>query len=137
MEMFSSDRLNSYGVIGMVNKYSLLLTDHFLHPKNIGRLGEYTFTVETERLKDGDKIEFYVLLEDDRVKDISYTIQGCPRVIASASYTTEQIKGKTLDEILSMKEEDVRHVLGIDDPSFACIGLPLYSIQTKLKEYIK
>ncbi|MGB4200271.1 MAG: iron-sulfur cluster assembly scaffold protein, partial [Thermotogota bacterium] len=60
----------------MVNKYSPLLTDHFMNPRNIGRLTDYTFKVESDHLKDGDQIVFYVDLENGRVKDISYKIQG-------------------------------------------------------------
>ncbi|HNR63814.1 MAG TPA: iron-sulfur cluster assembly scaffold protein [Thermotogota bacterium] len=120
----------------MINKYSPLLTEHFMNPRNIGRLNDFTFSVESDHLKDGDRIVFYVALEDGRIKDISYTIQGCPRVIASSSYTSELVKGKKISEVLEMKEETIAERLGIDDPSFNCIRLPLSTLQQKLKEYL-
>jgi nitrogen fixation NifU-like protein len=109
--------------------------EHFKNPKNIGRLEKYTFSVESEHLKDGDKIVFFVDLKENRVNDISYTIQGCPRVIASSSYTSELVKGKTIEEILSIREEKIRTDLGITDSSFLCVQLPLHTLQKKLKEY--
>jgi len=120
----------------MVNKYSPLLTDHFMNPRNIGRLTDYTFKVESDHLKDGDQIVFYVDLENGRVKDISYKIQGCPRVIAASSFTSELVKGKTISEVLEIKEDAIAERLGITDPSFACIRLPLATLQRKLKEYV-
>jgi len=120
----------------MIAKYSPLLTEHFMNPKNIGRLTDYTFSVESDHLKDGDRIVFYVALEDGRIKNISYTIQGCPRVIASSSFTSELVKGKTISEILELKEEMIAERLGIDGHSFSCIKLPLSTLQHKLKEYL-
>ena len=54
-----------------------------------------------------------VLDEDKRVKDVRFTGHGCAISQASASMLTEEIKGKTLDELRAFDKEALLEMLGI------------------------
>ncbi len=110
-------------------RYSKILISHFTNPQNNGKLKDYNAYAEGYNPSDGDSIKVFIQIEDNRVKEVSYLIKGCPRAIASASYTTELIKGKRVEEILSMDERVIREGLELTDEKFDCIPLPLRTIK--------
>jgi len=120
----------------MADRYSKELMKHFASPKNIGKIEDSTLAATGFNESDGDGVTFYMNVEDRVVKDIKYTIKGCPRAIAASSYTSGVVKGKTVDEILNMDTEKIFSDLGIDD-SFKCISMPLEAIQEALREHEK
>ena len=52
-------------------------------------------------------------IEDDRVADVRFSGKGCAISQASASILTEEIKGKTLDEIKAIDRDHILENLGI------------------------
>ncbi|MFO7172118.1 MAG: SUF system NifU family Fe-S cluster assembly protein [Bacillota bacterium] len=78
--------------------YKQVLMDHFARPRNKGRLDEADFTVHLENPTCGDTIEVQLKVRDGRVEDVRWQGHGCSISMASASMTTQAIKGKTLAE---------------------------------------
>ena len=54
-----------------------------------------------------------LLIEDDKVKDVRFKGRGCAISQASASILTEEIKGKSLDEVKAIDRQHVLENLGI------------------------
>ena len=119
----------------MTFKYSKELIENFENPKNIGTLKNYTVKNEGYNEKDGDWMEFYLLIYGDTVKDIKYMVKGCPRAIASCSFTSELLKGKKIPDIVAMNDSKIRETLDLVDPKFKCVSLPLKIIQDALRDY--
>ena len=120
----------------MANRYSPELMKHFTNPQNIGKLENSTLAATGFNESDGDGVTFYMNIENQIISDVKYTIKGCPRAIASSSFTSELIKGKSIADILSIDSKLVFQSLDIDE-SFKCISMPLEAIQKALAEYSK
>ncbi|HPE68859.1 MAG TPA: iron-sulfur cluster assembly scaffold protein [Thermotogota bacterium] len=116
----------------MAHKYSPILLDHFMNPRNIGAMEDYTLQVTGENPRDGDYVRFFLKVEEDTVKDVSFQVKGCPRFIAASSFTSEKIKNHTISEILSMDPVEIQETLEIEEEVFACVSLPLKTIQKAL-----
>ena len=77
------------------------------HPLNFGKLDNPDFTHEGDNPLCGDVIRIDVRLDDDsRVSQVAWSGEGCAISTASVSLLTEEIKGKTLDEIKAYPGED-------------------------------
>ncbi|HOO31891.1 MAG TPA: iron-sulfur cluster assembly scaffold protein [Thermotogota bacterium] len=119
----------------MADRYSPELMKHFTNPQNIGKLEDSTLAATGFNESDGDGVTFYLKIIGDSLSDVKYTIKGCPRAIASSSFTSEMIKGKTIEEILNIDEKAIFKALDIDE-SFKCISMPLKAVQNALKAYL-
>jgi nitrogen fixation NifU-like protein len=94
--------------------YREQIIDLYEHPLNFGRLDPADFIYEEDNPLCGDVIEISVRLdEENRVEAINWQGHGCAISQASASLLTEEIKGKTLDEVKSFSKEELLDLLGI------------------------
>ena len=92
--------------------YREIVLDHYKHPRNFGSLSKKTVTVEDGNVTCGDAISMDILIEDGRVKDIAFRGTGCAISIASASMLTEEMKGKSAHEVLSIPSDHVYTYFG-------------------------
>jgi nitrogen fixation NifU-like protein len=93
--------------------YREQIIDLYENPLNFGSLEPSDFTYEEDNPLCGDVIRIYVRIDDDRISEVSWSGTGCAISQASASLLTEDIKGKTLDEIKAYTKEDLLDLLGI------------------------
>ncbi|KAK1442192.1 iron-sulfur cluster assembly enzyme nifu like protein [Babesia gibsoni] len=90
--------------------YSPQVKDHFYKPRNVGSFDKNDPTVGTAvvgKAACGDVIKFQVKVENGIIKDACFKTFGCGSAIASSSYVTELIKGKTLEEASAIKNTDI------------------------------
>ena len=71
--------------------------DHFMNPRNVGKIEDADGVGEVGNAKCGDIMKIYLKIEDDTVTDVKFNTFGCGSAIASSSMATELIKGKKLD----------------------------------------
>ena len=84
------------------------------NPLNFGRVDPADFVYEEDNPLCGDVIEISVRLdEEQRVVDIKWQGQGCAISQASASLLTDEIKGKTIEEVKDFSKEQLLELLGI------------------------
>ncbi|MGB3717482.1 MAG: iron-sulfur cluster assembly scaffold protein [Candidatus Promineifilaceae bacterium] len=94
--------------------YREQIIDLYENPLNFGSLEPSDFTYEEDNPFCGDVIRIYVRVGDDnRIADVKWSGEGCAISQASASLLTEDIKGKTLDEIKAYTKEELLDLLGI------------------------
>jgi nitrogen fixation NifU-like protein len=79
-----------------------VILDHANHPHNKGKLPTATNAMTLHNPTCGDTINLQVDVADGKIRDIAYTGEGCTISQASASMMTEAVKGKTVDQALSM-----------------------------------
>lgn len=94
--------------------YRQNILDHYQNPRNFGTLPKPDISVEDSNPLCGDKIRMDLLVEDGRVKDVRFSGVGCSISRAAASMLTEEIKGKTLDEVKRIGRDEVLEMLGIE-----------------------
>jgi nitrogen fixation NifU-like protein len=94
--------------------YRDYILDHYKNPRNFGELPDATHHYHDTNPLCGDEITMMLLVDDDqRVQDVRFTGRGCAISQASASILTEEVKGKTLDELRAIDREHVLTNLGI------------------------
>src|SRR5664279_2707894 len=78
--------------------YQQVILDHNKSPRNFRKLENANYEAEGYNPLCGDRIDVFVLLENDIVKDISFQGSGCAISKASASLMTSMLKGKNKAE---------------------------------------
>ena len=78
--------------------YQEMILDHHRHPRNYGKLADANRYAEGFNPLCGDRVTVYVIVENDRIKDVSFEGSGCAICIASCSLMTEALKGLALAE---------------------------------------
>ncbi len=98
----------------MDDLYRDYILDHYKNPRNFGELEGATHQYHDTNPLCGDEITMFLLVgEDGRVQDVHFTGRGCAISQASASILTDEVKGKTLDELKGFDREHVLSNLGI------------------------
>jgi nitrogen fixation NifU-like protein len=97
----------------MDDMYRDYILDHYKNPRNSGELPGATNTYHDTNPLCGDEITMALLIDDGVVRDVRFTGQGCAISQASTSILTEEIKGKTLDEVRAIDRQHVLENLGI------------------------
>jgi nitrogen fixation NifU-like protein len=83
-------------------------------PLNFGELDSPHFSYEEDNPLCGDVIRIEVTLdEENRVAEVAWSGEGCAISQASASLLTEEIKGRSLDEVKAFSKEELLELLGI------------------------
>jgi nitrogen fixation NifU-like protein len=78
--------------------YRDVILDHNRHPRNFGRLEGANAHAEGFNPLCGDRLELYVALDGERIRDLRFEGKGCAISVASASLMTETLKGRTRAE---------------------------------------
>jgi nitrogen fixation NifU-like protein len=78
--------------------YRDVILDHNRQPRNFGRLEGADAHAEGFNPLCGDRLDLYVALDGDRIRDLRFEGKGCAISVASASLMTEALKGRTRAE---------------------------------------
>lgn len=78
--------------------YQQVILDHNKNPKNFGKIAAANRTAEGYNPLCGDRIDLFLHVEDDVIKDISFQGNGCAISKSSASVMTTVLKGKPVAE---------------------------------------
>ena len=99
----------------MDDMYREVILDHYKNPCNFGTLDPADISYEDDNPLCGDKIRIDLRLdENNRIKEAAFSGHGCAISQASASMLTEEILGKTLDEVKQFGKEQILELLGIE-----------------------
>lgn len=85
--------------------YQQVILDHNRRPRNHGKLPTATRVAHGDNPTCGDQCSVYLVLDGDRIKDLSFDGSGCAISQASASLMTTQLKGKTAAEAQKLYDE--------------------------------
>ncbi len=97
----------------MDDMYRDYILDHYKNPRNSGDLPGATNTYADSNPLCGDEITMSLRIDDGKVADVRFKGKGCAISQASASILTEEIKGKTLEEIKAIDRDHILANLGI------------------------
>lgn len=94
-------------------EYSEKVKDHFMHPRNVGEIENASGVGTVGNAKCGDIMRMYLKINDNNViEDCKFKTFGCGAAIATSSMATELIKGKTIDEAMTLTNKAVMEALG-------------------------
>jgi nitrogen fixation NifU-like protein len=110
--------------------------DHFTDPRNIGSIDDASCIGNAGNPADGDTVRLYLQIEGERIVDAKVKVFGCPTAIAAASVLTELIMGKTIDEALAVRNQDVSEALGgLPEAKLHCSVLAEAVLEDALTRY--
>jgi nitrogen fixation NifU-like protein len=89
--------------------YQELILDHGRHPRNFKELEGANCVADGHNPLCGDRLTVRLLLNEGRVVDIGFQGNGCAICMASASTMSESIKGKSVDDVMTL----LHHFLGL------------------------
>ncbi len=91
------------------------ILEHYKRPHNFGRPDAYDLDFSDTNPLCGDEQQVFIKLgADGRVTEVSFEGKGCAISTAATSMLTDELEGKTRDEILRLPKEFVLELLGID-----------------------
>lgn len=86
----------------LTDLYQQVILDHCRQPRNFRELPAATCSAQGHNPLCGDRLNLYLVMEDDRIKDIGFTGSGCCISKASASILTTELKGKRKAEVKAL-----------------------------------
>ena len=99
--------------VGEDDVYKENILDHFRNPRNFGEIVEAEIKHSELNSVCGDLVKLFVKLKDGKIIDAKFKGNGCAISMASTSMLTEKLKGKTLEEVKKITQEDIVEMLGI------------------------
>ena len=117
--------------------YSEKVIDHFTNPRNVGEIADANGVGEVGNAKCGDIMRIYLKIDDNRViTDVKFKTFGCGAAIATSSIATEMIKGKTIDEALTLTNKAVVEALdGLPPVKVHCSVLAEEAVKSAVADY--
>jgi nitrogen fixation NifU-like protein len=120
--------------------YSEKVIDHYNKPRNVGSFTKQEEGVGTGIVgapECGDVMKLQIKVEGDRIVDARFKTFGCGSAIASSSLATEWVKGKTLDEALTIKNTQIVEELSLPPVKIHCSVLAEDAIKSAIADYKK
>ena len=120
--------------------YSEKVIDHYQNPKNVGTLDKSSKSVGTGLVgapECGDVMRLQIEVDDATglIKDAKFKTFGCGSAIASSSLATEWLKGKTVDQALTIDNMDIVEELNLPPVKIHCSVLAEDAIKAAINDY--
>ncbi len=121
--------------------YSEKVLDHYSHPRNVGTLDPNDPNVGTGLVgapECGDVMRLQLKISDDGIiEDAKFKTFGCGSAIASSSFATEIIKGRSIDEAYALKNTEIVKELNLPPVKIHCSVLAEDAIKAAIADYKK
>ncbi|NUQ24946.1 MAG: Fe-S cluster assembly scaffold IscU [Saprospiraceae bacterium] len=120
--------------------YSDKVLDHFKNPKNVGTLDKSKNTVGTGLVgapECGDVMRLQIEVDpsSNTILDAKFKTFGCGSAIASSSLATEWLKGKSIDQALTIDNMDIVEELALPPVKIHCSVLAEDAIKAAIRDY--
>ena len=122
--------------------YSDKVIDHYKDPRNVGSLDKNekntgTGLVGAPECGDVMKLQIQVNPDTNQIVDAKFKTFGCGSAIASSSLATEWVKGKSIDEAMSIKNTEIVEELSLPPVKIHCSVLAEDAIKAAISDYRK
>ena len=120
--------------------YSEKVIDHYKEPRNVGSLDKSNANVGTGLVgapECGDvmKLQIQVNPETNEIVDAKFKTFGCGSAIASSSLATEWVKGKSIDQAMSIQNTEIVEELSLPPVKIHCSVLAEDAIKAAISDY--
>lgn len=119
--------------------YHPKVIDHYTNPRNVGSMDKTQDTVGTGLVGApacGDVMKLQIQVgEDGTIEDVRFKTFGCGSAIASSSYLTELVRGKSLEEAAKIRNTEIAKELSLPPVKLHCSMLAEDAIKAAIKDY--
>jgi nitrogen fixation NifU-like protein len=125
---------------GKLMAYSEKVIEHFENPKNIGSLDSRSKSVGSGLVgapECGDVMKLQIQVNENTgvIEDAKFKTFGCGSAIASCSLATEWIRGRTIDEALTIDNTQIVEELSLPPVKIHCSVLAEDAIKSAIADY--
>ena len=120
--------------------YGDKVIDHFNNPRNVGTLDKSKLNVGTGLVgapECGDVMRLQIEVIDNIIVDAKFKTFGCGSAIASSSVATEWLKGKSINDALTIDNMDLVEELSLPPVKIHCSVLAEDAIKSAINDYRK
>jgi nitrogen fixation NifU-like protein len=120
--------------------YTDKVLEHYERPKNVGSFTKEETNVGTgvvgaPECGDVMKLQLKINPETEVIEDAKFKTFGCGSAIASSSYVTELVKGKTVAEAYSIKNSEIAKELSLPPVKIHCSVLAEDAIKAAVEDW--
>lgn len=120
--------------------YHPKVIDHYQNPRNVGTLDKSLSSVGTGLVGApacGDVMRLQIQVDETTgiIQDVKFKTFGCGSAIASSSYVTELVRGKTIDEAALIKNKQIAQELSLPPVKLHCSMLAEDAVKAAIKDY--
>ncbi|PWA82464.1 sufE/NifU family protein [Artemisia annua] len=120
--------------------YHERVVDHYNNPRNVGAFDKNDPTVGTGLVGApacGDVMKLQIKVDDKtgKITDACFKTFGCGSAIASSSVATEWVKGKQMEEVITIKNTEIAKHLSLPPVKLHCSMLAEDAIKAAVKDY--
>lgn len=119
--------------------YSEKVLEHYENPRNVGSFDKGDSDVGTGMVGApacGDVMKLQIKVNGDGIiEDAKFKTYGCGSAIASSSLVTEWIKGKTLDQAMTIRNSHIAEELSLPPVKIHCSILAEDAIKAAIADY--
>ncbi|MDE3020712.1 MAG: Fe-S cluster assembly scaffold IscU [Pseudomonadota bacterium] len=119
--------------------YSDKVLEHYENPRNVGSFDKDETGVATGMVGApacGDVMKLQIKVNDKGIiEDARFKTYGCGSAIASSSLVTEWVKGKTLDEAMTIRNTQIAEELALPPVKIHCSILAEDAIKAAIEDY--
>ena len=121
---------------GAPSVYSEKVMDHFRNPRNVGELENPDGVGRAGNPICGDVMEMQIRVQNGIIADAKFRTFGCGAAIATSSMATEMVKGKSLEEALTISNKAVAEALdGLPAAKMHCSSLAEDALKAAIIDY--
>jgi nitrogen fixation protein NifU and related proteins len=121
---------------GASSVYSEKVMDHFRNPRNVGELENPDGVGRVGNPICGDVMEMQIRVQNGIIADAKFRTFGCGAAIATSSMATEMVKGKSLEEALTISNRAVAEALdGLPAAKMHCSSLAEDALKAAIADY--
>ena len=121
--------------------YGTKVLDHYENPRNVGTLDKSDPMVGTGLVGApacGDVMRLQIRIADDgTIQDAKFKTFGCGSAIASSSLVTEWVKGKSVEQALTITNTDIAQELSLPPVKIHCSVLAEDAIRAAIADWKK
>ncbi|CAI5469450.1 unnamed protein product [Closterium sp. Yama58-4] len=118
--------------------YHKNVVDHYNKPRNVGSFNKNDPNVGTGLVGApacGDVMKLQIKVDENgKIVDSCFKTFGCGSAIASSSVATEWVKGKSVDEVMTIKNSDIAKHLSLPPVKLHCSMLAEDAIKAAVKD---
>ena len=115
--------------------YQELIVDHSKRPRNFGKSENFNYCAKGFNPLCGDKLNLFLQVEDDVIRDAKFEGSGCAISTASASLMTETLKGQTLQQADALFQTFHYMLTGPKDSQNARAGMGKLAVFAGVNEF--
>ncbi|MDF2819682.1 MAG: FeS cluster assembly scaffold protein NifU, Clostridium type [Clostridiales bacterium] len=116
--------------------YTEKVMDHFMNPRNMGEITQASGVGTVGNAKCGDIMRIFLEIKDGIIEDVKFKTFGCGAAVATSSMATELVKGKSIQEAMTITNKAVAEALdGLPPVKMHCSLLAEEALHAALYDY--